>query len=131
MTLNSQTRSILRLFGLVVILGGLYLLTTDKKIFAGTCDTEYGECIYSSCAGLTGQALETCINTCSLSYEYCRLEEEEETNQGCTFTRNPLYSPCMVGCGEYCSSLPEPGESIECASGCKASCPEPWKATCY
>lgn len=121
---------IIRLLALCIMLGGLLILSNDEKVYADSCDTQYGECIFANCTGLSENLLFICTSACASQYESCKRAGLEEELPGCLYTRNPTYTQCMINCRNNCLAIPNPDAAIQCYLGCRPSCGEPWKATC-
>ena len=123
-------KSILKLFAVCIMFGGLVVLSSTEKVNADGCDTAFGECVYDRCQTLSGSQFDGCVNQCNLEYEICRLGAPSTSPSG----SDPLPQPwpvfnrfrsiCLSGCQQGCSSFADPVERLECYMPCWEYCNE-------
>lgn len=123
-------RSILKLFAVCIMFGGLVVLSSAERVTADGCDTAFSTCVYTTCAGLSGPQFTMCVSGCDRQYEHCRMGAPSTSPSG----SEPLPQPwpvinharswCLQGCQQGCSEFADPVERLECYMPCWEFCNE-------
>ena len=123
-------KSILKLFAVCIMFGGLVVLSPVEKVNADGCDTAYGECVYTRCQQVPPNQFLACRAQCDREYETCRLGAPSTSPSG----GDPLPQPwpvidrsrsiCLAGCREGCISYADPAERLACYMPCWEYCNE-------
>lgn len=129
---NPLVRCALRLFTLAIMVGFLGFLVATEKVAAGqsveVCERQQAFCLLANCSGLSGINYELCRQSCDLTYESCRWNDDFQPNPAPFPVEDERRATCMLG-AQGCWDLEEPADILFCSAEiqdyCYATYPRP------
>lgn len=120
-------RCTLRLVTLAIMVGFLGFLVATEKVSAGqsveVCERQRAFCLIANCGGLTGYDYDVCWQSCSLTYESCRWDDDFQPDPAPFPVEDERRATCMLGV-EGCWALEEPADILFCSAEIQDYCYE-------